>query len=90
MPFMEALWFADSWCQNHSCMGSLPDSSAVREESGTKTSRAALLRTQNELLTTNGVISRCPLVYSVHFHSVCHSYIPDESRKTRLTSFSTN
>ena len=23
--------------QNHSCMGSIPDSSAVREESGTKT-----------------------------------------------------
>ena len=31
VPFMEALWFADSWCQNHSYMGSLPDYSAVRK-----------------------------------------------------------
>ena len=45
MPYMEPLWFLSTYhapllgcVQNHSCMGSLPDSSAVREESGTETS----------------------------------------------------
>ena len=31
------LWSACT--QNHSCMGSIPDSSAVREESGTETTQ---------------------------------------------------
>ena len=44
--------------------------------------RRALLRTQNALLTTNGVISCCPLACSVHFTPSdihVYSYQPDES-----------
>ena len=42
VPYMEVVWFADSWCQNHSYMGSIPDYSALHEQSGTETSGKAL------------------------------------------------
>jgi len=54
------LWSACT--QNHSCMGSIPDSSAVREESGTETK---LQPHKVNLYTKEGVESLWIILYRI-------------------------